>query len=205
MKDSFKQEIINEGQFPYKKRKYQYQSIEDEDMKGIRDMEHRYSIMRIPSSFKNKTVLDIGCNLGMVSMMASKKGAELCVGIDYKEETISVAKKYLNNKGLKNIKLITYDINNGVDNLISLIGPKKFDYVFALSIWKHVNKDNLYSIINYFCKEVCWFEGHNKQTEVFLKTELLKNLKFSKIDFLGYSIDRGKRPNFVLRNELETI
>ena len=174
-------------------------------MKGIRNMEYRYSIMRIPSSFKNKTVLDIGCNLGMVSMMALKRGAELCVGFDYKEETISVAKKYLNNKGYKNIKLITYDINNGVDKLISLIGDKKFDYVFALSIWKHVNKKNLYDIINYFCKKDCWFEGHNKQTKEFFEPELSKNLKFNKIKFLGYSTDRGTRPNFILKDKLDTI
>ena len=35
MEEDFKQEIIDKGQFPYKKRKYQYQSIAEENMVGI--------------------------------------------------------------------------------------------------------------------------------------------------------------------------
>jgi 2-polyprenyl-3-methyl-5-hydroxy-6-metoxy-1,4-benzoquinol methylase len=198
IEDELKEEIIKEGQFPYKKRKHQYQSIDEEKMNGIRNMKYRYSILNLPNSFKGKKVLDIGCNIGMICKEAKKRGAELCVGIDYREETIKVAQKYLKFKKYEDIKLITFDIDKGVDKLISLIGPDKFDYVFALSIWKHVDKTKLYDIINYYCKEKLWFEGHNKQSKSFFDKELLKNLKFSKIDFLGNTKDRGIRPNFCL-------
>jgi len=198
MKDNFKKEIIEKSQFPYGKRKVQYQSIEEENMKGIRDMEHRYSILNLPCSFKNKRILDIGCNLGMICKMSAQRESILSVGIDYKKETINIGKKYLDSKGYKSIQLFSYDINNGLDNLISLIGSDKFDYVFALSIWKHVDKTKLYDIINYYCVEKCWFEGHNKQSQSFFEKELVKNLKFSEIKFLGNTTDRGIRPNFLL-------
>ena len=64
---------------------------------------------------------------------------------------------------------------NGLEKLISLIGIEKFDYVFALSVWKHVNKKKLYDIINYYCREICWFEGHNKQTKDFFEIKLFSS------------------------------
>jgi len=196
MKQSLKNDVIREGQFPYKRRKYQYQSIEEENMIGIRDMEHRYSILDLPTNFNNKTVLDLGCSLGMVCIMAKLRNADFCVGLDNNESTIDVARRYIEEKKYKDIKLFVYDINNGIDGLISLIGPQKFDYVFALSIMKHVNSESLFEIINFYTKDVCWFEGHNKQNEIKIEKLLTKNLVFKKIEFLGCTTDRGTRPNF---------
>jgi len=193
-----KKEIIEKSQFPYKRRKYQYQSMKEEGLLGIRDMEHRYSILDFPSSFKGKKVLDIGCNFGMACILAAQRESKLCVGIDFCKETVEVSQKYLAVKKYKDIKMIVYNVNDGLDTLISLIGPDKFDYVFALSIWKHVDKVKLYDIINYYCKEKCWFEGHSRQSQSFFEKELSENLKFSQIKFLGNTIDRGIRPNFLL-------
>jgi len=196
MKQPFKDEIIKEGQFPYKRRKYQYQSIEEEGMLGIRNMEHRYSILDLPADFNNKTVLDLGCSLAMVCIMARLRNANFCVGLDNNESTIDVARKYIEEKKYKDIKLFVYDINKGIDELIPLIGPQKFDYVFALSIIKHVNSNSLFKIINFYTKDTCWFEGHNKQNEIKIKKLLTNNLTFKEIEFLGHTTDRGTRPNF---------
>ena len=205
MNDNLKEEIIKKSQFPYGKRKYQYQSIDEENMRGIRDMDHRYSVLDLPCSFKGKRVLDIGCNLGMVCKMSSQKEAALSVGIDNKAETIEVAKKYFDSEDCKNVQLFLYDINNGLDTLISTIGSEKFDYVFALSIWKHVDRFKLYDIINYYCKNSCWFEGHNKQSQQFFEKELSRYLNFSKIDFMGNTTDRGVRPNFLLTEKYKEL
>ena len=194
-------EIVKKGQFPYGRRKYQYQSIEDEDMVGIRNMEHRYSVLDLPS-FEGKTVLDIGCNLGMVCVMASKSGAKKCVGIDNSIDTIEVAKKYVAVKGYKNINLLSYDINEGVEGLMSVVGYETFDYVFALSIFKHVKHKALFDIINFYTKIACWFEGHNRQDAKKIKKLLEDNLNFKQINFLGYTNDRGLRPNFELKKSL---
>ena len=195
-------EIIKKGQFPYGRRKYQYQSIEEENMVGIRNMEHRYSVLDLPS-FEGKTVLDIGCSLGMVCVMASKSGAKKCVGIDNNIDTIEVAKKYVDMKGYRNINLLSYDIDKGVEGLMSLVGFESFDYVFALSILKHVKQKALFDIINFYTKEICWFEGHNRQETKKIKKLLEDNLNFKYIDFLGYTNDRGIRPNFkMIKNKI---
>lgn len=196
MKQSLKNKIVKEGQFPYKRRKYQYQSIKEENMIGIRDMEHRYSILDLPTDFSNKTALDLGCSLGMVCIEMSFRNARSCVGLDNNENTMKVARKYIEEKQYKNIKLFTFDIDQGLDKLIPLIGFQKFDYVFALSILKHVNLKSLFEVIDFYTKDTCWFEAHNKQNETKIKSILTKNLMFKEIEFLGYTTDRGIRPNF---------
>ena len=196
MEQSLKEEIIEEGQFPYKKRKYQYQSIEEEAMIGIRNMEYRYSILDLPEDFTGKTVLDLGCSLGMVCVMAKLRKSDFCVGIDNNENTIKVGQKYIKEKNYKNIELFVYDINSGIDKLKHLIGDQKFDYVFALSILKHVNSKHLFEIINFYTKDTCWFEGHSKQSETNIEQLLVKNLIFKELEFLGCTTDRGTRPNF---------
>ena len=129
-----KEDIVKYGQFPYGRRKHQYQSIEDDDMIGIRNMAHRYEILKLPS-FVDKTVLDIGCSLGMVCVMASKMGAKRCVGIDNNEKTIEVARRYMCEKGYSKVELVFYDINRGISEaLVPSLGYPMYDYVFALSI-----------------------------------------------------------------------
>ena len=43
-------------------------------------------------SWKNKSVLDVGCGTGLFSFLAAKKGGKV-LGIDYSKEAISIAKK----------------------------------------------------------------------------------------------------------------
>ena len=84
-------ELKEYGQFPYGKRNRAYQTIGDNH--GVRDMEYRYEIMKLPKSFEGKTVVDIGCSVGAICIEAKKRGAKRVVGIDYKKETVNVAKK----------------------------------------------------------------------------------------------------------------
>ena len=198
MNNHLKNKIIEEGQFPFKRRKYQYQSIKEENMVGIRDMQHRYKIMKLPYSFKNKTILDIGCSIGMVCIEAYFRKALKCVGIDYQKTTVDVGKEYIKNQKYNTIHLYTFDIDQGLEELKKVIGEEKFDYVFALSMWKHVNNEALFNIINYYCKEKCWFEAHNKQKKELVEAQLKKRLNFDQIAYLGDTLDRGVRANFVL-------
>ena len=86
-----RKEIIEKTQWPYGRRQVQYQTV-DPSLPGIRNMEHRYDIMNFPKSFNGETVLDIGCNIGMICFDAKRRGAKRVVGIDYKQETIEVAR-----------------------------------------------------------------------------------------------------------------
>ena len=192
MNDNLKQEILQKSQFPYHRRKVQYQSIDDEKMPGIRNMLHRYDIMKLNTvDFKNKTVLDIGCNLGILCHYCIKLGASSAVGLEIDQETVEVANKYLKTKGISNIKILQFDINNTPF-------PEQTDYVFALSVLKHVDPEKLFQLINNSTKDLCWFEGHNKNKKEYIQSLLEINLS-GKIDFLGYTKDRGTRPVFLIK------
>ena len=192
---NLRREIIEKGQFPYGRRKVQYQSLGEEGMPGIRDMSHRYSVMGI-ESFDGGRVLDIGCSIGAVCINSIKIGASECVGVDINKNTIDVGSKYLLSKGYKGIRLFTCDINKGVEALSKVIGKSKFDFVFALSIIKHVGKEPLFDIIRSYTGKSCWFEGHNRQKREAVEKLLCDNINDGRIEFLGYTTDRGKRPNF---------
>ena len=143
--DKLKQELKDKGQFPYGKRDRAYQSIDGEP--GIRDMEHRYDIINFPKSFDGETVIDFGCSVGAICIDAKRRGAKRVVGLDYKDETIQVAKGLAKELNLE-IEFYTFNIDDGLSTLQKLIGTDRFDHVFALSIWAHCDEKKLASMIN---------------------------------------------------------
>lgn len=180
-----------------------YQSFEDNDPRG-RDMPHRYQIMQFPESFANKKVLDIGCNLGRICIDAAKKGAYRSVGIDYRQDVMDAVNKYCMTNNI-NAEFYQFDVNNGASSLKNIIGDDKFDIVFALAIWSHVDKQQLWDIINSTCNKVCYFEDNAPsriKSKKKIKEILEANLKFNKIEFLGYTTDRGIRSVFRLSDPI---
>lgn len=176
-----------------------YQSLDDSDPRG-RDMKHRYEVMQFPVSFENKTILDIGCNIGRICVDAKKRGATRAVGIDYRQDVVDVMARHFREKGIA-IELYTFDINDGVEALASVIGPTAFDYVCALSIWSHVDRQKLWDVINTYCKDVCFFEDNAPSRVKSLdriEQILIQNLNFSQVEFLGFTTDRGVRAVFRL-------
>jgi len=192
--ERFKRDIFREGQFPYRRRSQPYQSIEEKGIHGARNMAHRFNVMQ--GDFRGKTVLELGCNMGGVCRITKDRHAKYCVGIDNQEETNNVARRFLDAEGYKGIRIETYDINNGLEGLQALIGKDKFDYVFALSMLKHVGHKALFDIINYYTKEKCWIEGHARQSEEDVRKILDGNLD-CKATFIDYTYDRGKRAMFL--------
>ena len=192
-------ELKKYGQFPYGERDRAYQTIGDH--KGIRDMEHRFEVMDFLDSFEGKTVIDIGCSVGAICIEAKKRGAKRVVGIDYKKETIDVAKKVASEYNL-DIEYYTFDVDDGLDSLKLIIGDEKFDYTFALSIWGHVSKQKLSNIINYYTNDICWFEGHSlvwtDDTKNNMELNFNQLLNYNKIIHLGETNDRSVRQNFKL-------
>jgi len=195
--DELKQKLKANGQFPYGKRDRAYQSIDGNP--GIRDMIHRYDIMKFPKSFDGETVIDFGCSVGAICLEAKRRGAERVVGLDYKRETIEVAKELAKEYNL-DIEFYTFNINDGVDTLKSIIGDDKFDHVFALSIWAHCDEVKLAKIINNYTDKICWFEGHNANaygdTKEKMDLELERLLDLPYIEHIGETHDRSIRQNY---------
>ena len=151
--------------------------------------------MKVPDSFENGSVLDIGCNIGRICADATKRGASRAIGIDHRKDVVDAMNRHFQENRI-GVSLYTFDINDGVQTLKSLIGPAPFEYVFVLSIWSHVDKQKLWDIINTYCSKVCYFED-NSPSRVRsldkLQSILKENLHFSRIEFLGFTTDRGVR------------
>ena len=201
--DELKRKLKDNGQFPYGKRDRAYQSIDGNP--GIRDMEHRYEVIQFPKSFDGETVIDFGCSAGAICLDAKKRGAKRVVGLDYKEETIQVAKGLAKEMEL-DVEFYTFNIDDGLDGLKSLIGDDKFDHVFALSIWAHCDENKLADMINFYTDRVCWFEGHNATTygdtksKMDLELERLLDLPYH--EHIGETSDRSIRQNYKLSRSL---
>ena len=195
--DTLKQKLKEKGQFPYGKRDRAYQSIAGEP--GIRDMNHRFKVMNFPKSFDGETVIDFGCSAGAICLEAKKRGAKRVVGLDYKSETIDVAKSLARELNL-DIEFYTFNIDDGIHHLKQIIGEDKFDHVFALAIWAHCDENKLADMINHYTDKICWFEGHNAytygDTKSKMDTELEKLLDLPYHEYLGETSDRSVRQNY---------
>ena len=201
--EKLKEQLKANGQFPYGKRDRAYQSIDGNP--GIRDMEHRYEVMQFPKSFDGETVIDFGCSAGAICLEAKRRGAKRVVGLDYKAETIEVAKQIAKEFDL-NIEFYTFNIDDGLDTLKSIIGEDKFDHVFALSIWAHCDEVKLAQMINNYTDKICWFEGHNASaygdTKSKMDTELEKLLDLPYHEHIGETNDRSTRQNYKISKSL---
>tara|TARA_B100000287_G_scaffold331776_1_gene316691 strand:+ start:4629 stop:5807 length:1179 start_codon:yes stop_codon:yes gene_type:complete len=201
--DELKQRLKDNGQFPYGKRDRAYQSIDGNP--GIRDMEHRYEVINFPRSFDGETVIDFGCSVGAICLEAKRRGAKRVVGLDYKDETIQVAKSLAEEMNL-DVEFYTFNIDDGLGVLKSLIGEDKFDHVFALSIWAHCDENKLADMINFYTDKLCWFEGHNATTYGDTKSkmdmELERLLDLPYHEYIGETSDRSVRQNYKLSRSL---
>lgn len=178
-----------------------YQSLDDSDPRG-RDMNHRYDVMQFPDSFKDLSVLDIGCNIGRICYDAQQRGAKRTVGIDNREDVVKAMNRYYQDKGI-DVELFAFDINEGLNSFREKVGQTQFDYVYALSIWSHIDKQKLWDIINGCQPRVCILED-NAPSRIRsldrIENILMKNLNFSNVEFLGFTTDRGVRAVFKLTN-----
>tara|TARA_R110000803_G_scaffold209102_1_gene278334 strand:- start:1556 stop:2737 length:1182 start_codon:yes stop_codon:yes gene_type:complete len=201
--EELKQKLKDNGQFPYGKRDRAYQSIDGQP--GIRDMNHRYDVIQFPQSFDGETVIDFGCSAGAICLDAKKRGAKRVVGLDYKNETIQVAKSLAKEMEL-DVEFYTFNIDDGLDALKLIIGEDKFDHVFTLSIWAHCDENKLASMINFYTDKLCWFEGHNTitygDTKSKMDTELERLLDLPYHEHIGETSDRSIRQNYKLSRSL---
>lgn len=194
--NNISQELINkiktQGQGD---RTTQYQSLGD--LKGRRDIQHRCKIMKLPSDFGKRTVLDIGCNLGAMCIEAAKRNAGRVVGIDCHQKTIDIAKEYASAIGFSNIEYYVYNIDNGLAPLQKIIGNDKFDVLFVLSVLNNIKRSSLNDIIKYYCGSSLYLEGHSKQTKKELIKYLERKFDFDNIHYLGNTTDKYTRANFL--------
>ena len=99
------------------------------NIKSRRDInDERLKLMLLNGDFKEKKVLDIGCNIGYFCFKLANEGAT-CYGVDFDKDSIELAKMLSEYKGIKNVNFYDekFDENfvekilyetNGVDVII---------------------------------------------------------------------------------------
>lgn len=165
--------------------KYSYQKNVFAD--GKRDVIQRVKEMSLSEvDFDNKTVLDVGCNLGVMSLWAKNAGAKSVTGIDCFKNFKLLADIY---KFFTHTKDVTFIEEKIIPEDIDKYG--KFDIVFYFAVADSLGiPDKLKDITN----ELLIYEGHANEDQ--RKTELRLGELFAIVELAGYTTDRSKRPIF---------
>ena len=88
--------------------------------------------------FEGKDVLDIGCSGGVFLNYVLDRGARIAVGLDY-QNVIEGARLMSNELGYYNAKYWGTDLlKTDTQKIRKLIGVEQFDFVFYLSMFRHV-------------------------------------------------------------------
>ena len=189
----------------FSKKNYLYQLLPI-IQNGKRDTLKRWKVFdqvfkKSKVSLKDKTILDIGCNLGMNSYYALFKGAKFIYGID-KKIISKKANILLSSLGSTRFKIFGLDLNSDIElKKIKTYIEEQIDVLFYCSVSGHIGFPNEINDLN--CKYIL-FEGHVNTTV----EENYKNLNYhswirndkARLIFKTYLSDgdSGERPLFLI-------
>ncbi len=140
-------------------------------------------LQRLPKTdLQGKTVLDLGCNVGMNCYLAVDRGAVKAVGVDASPKIASAAVR-LNTLFTAPCHFIVHDLNEELGEV------GQFDTVLCFSLVRHLKStDGIVATIRRTTRRVLYFEGHadTRQNDY---DYLLNADNFSKIECIGYGHD----------------
>jgi SAM-dependent methyltransferase len=137
----------------------------------------RWNAIRTNMDFRGKRLLELGCNLGLLSIHAKLSGASGCVAMDLDSDVLKAARLAAAAFGA-DIEFIQGDLN-AIDEHST--DPAHFDIVSALSVMHWVrNKEKMWAFLSRFPQIL--YEGHEPETEA---EELLKRAGFTNVISLG--------------------
>ncbi|MSN25637.1 MAG: hypothetical protein GJV46_07160 [Geobacter sp.] len=143
---------------------------------GERSWNNRWNVLKVISDYRNKRVLELGCNMALLSTHLLRDcGAEAALCVDIDEHILKAAAHVSTAIGVKPVfRQQNLDDPENWEEEISAFSP---DIVFALNVLNWVeNKDRLMEFLGRF-KEIV-FEGHDS---VEVETERFKNVGFTNI------------------------
>lgn len=194
-KEKYEKRLINliNTYAAYGSKEESYQAVEELNVPGQRNMEHRLEIMGIDDiDFKGKTVLDLGCTAGIFCHDALKRGAKRVVGIDLWNELLEGQRELANYLGHWNIDFYRLDLRNEpCKNIKEITGMNSFDIIYFLSMVQHTGFPEY---IGELCNEAFLFEGHVAMHHWMFEDDLKKH--FSKVENRESSHDSMARPVF---------
>jgi 2-polyprenyl-3-methyl-5-hydroxy-6-metoxy-1,4-benzoquinol methylase len=157
---------------------------------GERPWNERWNKLKHLSDYSGKIILELGCNMGLLSIHLLKEaGAAKCFGIDHDKKILESAKLISEVFDVSpQLKQINFDsAKDWESDLLS----QNIDIVFALNVLNWVNnKERLLKFLSNFPEVI--FEGHDT-TEV--ERKRFEQIGFNTIEEIGYS----ERERIILR------
>lgn len=158
-------------------------------LKGGRD-ESRVNLFNLPNDLGDVSILDIGCNIGAITIECKKRNASKVVGIDKDKNLIECAQEIAN--------IFNLDIEYRLFDITKDIMSEKFDYVFFLNVFHHLKEEFKIKVLrnlDIITKQKLFFEASvtgDIISNTYLKTEdYISYLKgftsFKNITLLGKS------------------
>ncbi len=152
-----------------------YQSMPCINLKGLRDTEKRIKKLNFKDYTKDKTILDIGTNIGGILLNIEENYRE-AIGIEYNPKLIAMADMIKNYKKKNKLKFIcsdflTYKFDKSFDIILSLANHHTFDKGITNSL---LYFDKIKKIIS--SKGILFLESHPSLYENPLEFERLANL-----------------------------
>lgn len=169
-----------------------YEAVPELGIGGRRNFEHRTGMMKLDDvDFRGKTVLDIGCNLGVFSRMAWDRGAKRIVGVDC--YTADAAYEIANWLGYWNLDFFEMVLPQDHELISKLSGIESFDIVFLLAMYRRVS--GWAPWLAKLCKNVLYLEGHatlhpERRVEGYTR---VVGKDFSRVEYLGNTTDDRTR------------
>ena len=149
---------------------------------GERPWSERWDRLKNVSDYSGKIILELGCNMGLLSIFLLKEaGAAKCIGVDHDKKILESAELISEVFEVNPVfKQINFDsAKDWESDLLSY----NIDVVFALNVLNWVNdKDRLLKFLSNFPEII--FEGHDT-TEI--ERKRFEQIGFKTIEEIGYS------------------
>jgi len=157
---------------------------------GERSWNERWNRFSNVTDYEGKTILELGCNMGLLSIYLLKEaGAANSIGVDHDKKILESAKLI---SEVFEVNPVFRQINfDSAKDWESELSSYKIDVVFALNVLNWVNdKERFLRFLSNFPEVI--FEGHDT-TEV--ERKRFEQIGFNTIDEIGYS----ERERIILR------
>lgn len=159
---------------------------------GERPWVLRWNSLRTNVDFKGKRFLELGCNVGLLSIHARLHGAAKSVAVDVDPDILKAAANAASGFGTE-VQFRQLDLNS-IDQ--SDLDPNQFDIVSALSVMHWVkHKERAWSFLSRF-RELL-YEGHEPEEEA---ETLLRKAGFTQVIRLGVT-ERNRQIFLAQRTE----
>lgn len=148
---------------------------------GERVWEPRWTQISQTTELQGRRILELGCNMGLLSTFAAVEGASGVLGVDHDEEILAAARLVASAYGVPaDFRRVDFDDPDDWESELLAFAP---DVVFALNVvhWLQ-DRDRFFRFLGQSPEVV--FEGHDPYA---IEAERLRQVGFTDIKFIGWS------------------